>query len=949
MALTPGASLGAYRIVSSEGVGGMGEVYRAQDLRLGREVALKVLPAAFAQDPERRNRLEREARLLAQLNHPNIATVHGFQEVENHSFLEMELVTGDTLSTLFACRPMPLREALPIFRQIAMALEAAHERGIVHRDLKPSNVKVTADGRVKVLDFGLAKVLGSDSGSSPHLVETHFELSNTAPGVIVGTAAYMSPEQARGAPVDRRTDIWAFGVVMYEGLAGCPPFKADTFPDTLVKVLSEEPDWSALKETPPIILRLLQRCLRKDLQSRLRDIADARLEIEDVINESQLGRASVSMALPAAGSLAPLPLLSPSSSGTSLSSLSFRGVPARALLAGAGLATLLVGGVAGWIVSRAAVPSVLPAPPAAVVRVSVPLVSGQRIVRDLAAPLAVSPDGSAIAYAAADRGSRTRLYLRRLGQFAPVLLAGTDGASAPFFSIDGRWIGFHADGAIQKVALAGGAPLRIADTPALWSASWGADEAIVFATALPGDGIWKVSAAGGQPERLTTPDVSKRELRHAAPQLLPDGKRVLFSVLHEDGWRAALVALDSKVVTPLSGRLGGPAHYVQGGRLVFAQDGGLVAVRFDAERGELGTAPVPMLERVETGRLGTAYFAVARSGVLAYLPADADRPQRSLIFVDREGRTTPASEVAGDYAYPRFARDGRRLAVTIGAGNGSDVWVYDLQRATRARITTGGMSTRPIWAADGRRIAFEWKGPAVWSLYAKAADGSGREESLVDTSPGPRAAGWADPLAGVLPGSVPSLSGAHVQSPSSWASAGPLAFVEHKPSGERDIWVVRPAESPVPFLISPFDESVPEFSPDGHLLAYVSDESGQAEVYVQPYPGPGAKWLVSVGGGADPVWSPDGRELFYRRGDSVMHVPIRLAPSFETGAPREIFNMNDVVPGDARNYDVSPDGRRFVMVHGGRAAAPGTFNLVLHWLTELDTRTSDQPQGAAPR
>lgn len=948
MALTPGASLGGYRIVSSEGAGGMGEVYRAQDMRLGREVALKVLPAAFSQDPERRSRLEREARMLAQLNHPNIATVHGFQEVGSHSFLEMELVTGDTLSTIIGGRPMPLREALSVFRQIALALEAAHERGIVHRDLKPSNVKVTADGRVKVLDFGLAKVLSGapDPGSSPGHTETRFELSNTAPGIIVGTAAYMSPEQARGAQVDRRTDIWSFGVVMYEGLAGVAPFKADTFPDTLVKVLSEEPDWSALQNVPHAIQRLLQRCLRKDLQSRLRDIADARLEIDDVLNDAQSGRSSLSVMVPA-----------------QVADLRSAVLRSRAVLAGGLAAVALVAGAIGWFAARAVSPSVS-APPSAVMRVSLPLATGQRIVRDLSVPLTVSPDGSAIAYAAADGAGRTRLHLRRLGQFAPVPLAGTEDASAPFFSPNGEWIGFHAGGAMQKVALAGGAPLRIADTPAIWRASWGADDAIVFATALPGDGIWKVSAAGGQPERLTTVDTAKHELRHAAPQMLPDGRRLLFSVLQDDGWHASVVALDTKAVTSLAGRIGGPAHYVRpstgsgqprasvegrDGRIVFAQEGGLVAVPFDAERGVLGSEPVPMLERVETGRLATAYFAVGSSGVLAYLPADADRPQRSLIFVDREGRTTPASDVAADYAYPRFARDGRRLAVTIGAGNGSDVWVYDLQRATRARITTGGMSTRPIWSADGRRLAFEWKGPAVWSLYTKAADGGGAEQSLIDMAPGPRPDTWADPLAGVLPGSVPTLSGAHVQSPASWAASGPVAFVEHKPSGERDIWVLQPGESAVPFLISPFDESVPEFSPDGRLLAYVSDESGQAEVYVQPYPDPGAKWLISVGGGTDPVWSADGRELFYRRRESVMSAPIRLTPSFEAGAPREIFNMDDVVPGDARNYDVSPDGRRFAMVHGGRATPPSTFHLVLNWLDDLDRRASDRPPGAAPR
>jgi eukaryotic-like serine/threonine-protein kinase len=912
MGLTPGSSIGGYRIVSSEGAGGMGEVYRAQDIRLGREVALKVLPPAFADDPERRSRFEREARLLASLNHPNIATVHGLQEVGAHNFLEMELVPGETLTQIFAKAPMTVREALPVFQQIALALEAAHERGIIHRDLKPSNVKVTPDGRVKVLDFGLAKALGESNLEAASAGETTASFSNTGMGVILGTAAYMCPEQARSKPVDRRADIWSFGCVFFEALSGKPPFLADTFSDTLVKVLTDEPDWSALQNVSPTVLRLIQRCLRKDPQSRMRDIADARLEIEEVLGSSELGRSAA------------LPLMAPPPAAAMTS---------RAMLAGAAAAAVLVGALGGWFVARSTAP-----PPSAstpVRRLTVPFSSGLHIVRDIASPLAISPDGQVIVYAAAQGAGRTRLYLRRLGTFDTLPIGGTDGASAPFFSPDGAWVGFHAGGAIQKVALAGGAPLRVADTPPLWSASWGADDHLLFATTLPGDGIWRVTAAGGDPVRVTTPDAERKELRHAAPQLLPGGRRVLFSVLGAEGWTAAIGALDSKEVTRLPGRFGGAATLVAGSHLVFAQDGGLVALPFDAAQGTLATTPIPLLDRVATARLGSSYFAVSASGVLVYAPADAEPPARSLVLVDREGRSTRASALAAAYEYPRFSRDGRRLAVTIAAANGGDVWVYDLERDTRTRVTTGGMSRRPIWAADGSRLAFEWRGPAVWSLYAKAADGAGTQQPLIDAPPPLLADGWMDPMAGVLPGSVPSLTGAHVQSPSSWATGGPLAFVEHKPNGERDIWVLPPGESAVPFLITPFDESAPEFSPDGRFLAYVSDESGLPEVYVQPHPGPGGKWLISTGGGTDPVWSSDSRELFYRRGDSVMSVAVRLAPSFQAGPPREIFNMHDETPGDARNYDVSPDGRRFVMVQGSRVVAPEGLSVVLDWLGEL--------------
>lgn len=923
MTLTPGSSIGAYRIVSSEGAGGMGEVYRAQDLRLGREVALKVLPEAFAHDPERRGRFEREARLLASLNHPNIATVHGLQEVGPHSCLEMEMVPGDTLTQIIARGPMPAREALPIFQQIALALEAAHERGIIHRDLKPSNVKVMPDGRVKVLDFGLAKAL-DDVGApgSASINKTTFELSATGMGVVLGTAAYMSPEQARGKPVDRRTDIWAFGSVFYEVLTGKPTFRADTFSDTLVKVLTEEPDWSALSHAPPTVVRLLQRCLKKEPQSRLRDIADARLEIEEVLGSSELGRSG--LALPAPTVTRPR-----------------RSLPLTAAIA-AGVAAAFLGAGAGWIAARSLSPS---SPNAAASRLAVPLAGSQRLVGDLAVPMAVAPDGSALVYAATNGDARTHLLLRRFDQFDATPIAGTDGASAPFFSPDGRWVGFHAAGALQKVSLAGGAPLRIAETPPIWSASWGRDDAILFATALPGDGIWRVSAAGEEPTRITTPDPARRELRHTAPQLLPDGRRALFSILANDGWSAAIVALDTKEVTHVPGRLGGAARYVAGERVIFAQDGGLVALPFDAERGALGSTPVPMLERVAMARLGSAFFALSDSGALVYVPADRVLPRRTLILVDRDGRAMPASDEGAAFAYPRFARDGRRLAVSIAAEHGNDVWVYDLERRTRTRVTTGGMSLRPIWSMDASRIAFEWKGPASWSLYARAADGSGPEAPLITSELPAQGGGWVDPMAGVLPGSVPQLTGAHLQSPSSWAPNGALAFTEQKPNGEHDIWILAPGNSAVPFLITPFDEAAPEFSPDGGLLAYMSDESGRREVYVQPFPGPGGKWLISTDGGTEPVWSADGRELFYRRGDAVMRVPVRLTPSFSAGTPQELFTQHDELAPGGRNYDISPDGQRFVMVQGGRLESPAMFHVVLNWLDELAARTAAGVEG----
>jgi len=905
--LFPGSSVGPYRILASLGAGGMGEVYRAEHVRLGREVAVKVLHELTSDNPEYKSRFEREARVLASLNHPNIATLHGLEEVGDATLLEMELVPGETLAERLGRGPLSPFDSLPIFKQIAQALEAAHERGIIHRDLKPSNVKVTPEGRVKVLDFGLAKAFESErpeTSSNAAMFTT-----TTQRGLILGTAAYMSPEHVRGKALDRRTDIWAFGCMFYEALTGKPPFASETVSDTLAAVLREEPDWRALSPAPMAIQRLIKRCLKKDPTSRLHDIADAGLEIEDAVAES-------------AALVVPMPGRDP-----------WRVSRKRAILmSAAGLA--LAGAIAAggfWLSGRETVAEV-----GAPARLAVPVPIGQQVERGGLAPLAVSPDGTRLVYAAVERGGRTQLFMRPLDRFDSTAIPGTEGGSAPFFSPDGRWVGFYANGTLQRVSIDGGAALKICDAPAVWSAVWGSDDTIVFAAAATPGGLWRVPAGGGAPERLTTVDPST-ERQHAYPDRLPNGD-VLFGVITDRGWHLAALSLASKQVRALGqpGSGGAGARFVETGHVLYASGGGLVAVPFDPVRGITGS-PVPLLERPEVDASGSAAFAVSSSGTLVYIPRAASLPMRALVTVDRSGRAMLLSETRAAYAHPRLSRDGRRLAVAIESDSGSDIWVYDVDRGTRTRLTNGGVNRFPIWSADGQRITFQSARSGSVTLYSRNADGSGEPEPLIRTS-GDQS-GLSRSLAGLLPGTMPLFTAANPHLPMSWSPDGAnLAFDERKPSAERDIWVLPREGEPSPFLVTPFDESSPAFSPDGKWLAYVSDESGRSEVYVQPFPGPGAKWPISTDGGTEPAWSPDGRELYFRSGDALVAVPLTPGVEFRSGRPQPVFQSRYETIDGARNYDVAPDKQSFVAIRNEGLSETDQFNVVLNWFAELRAR-----------
>jgi serine/threonine-protein kinase len=886
----------------------MGEVYRAEHVRLGREVAVKVLHELTSDNPEYKSRFEREARVLASLNHPNIATLHGLEEVGDSTLLEMELVPGETLAERIGRGPIPPSDTLPIFKQIAQALEAAHERGIIHRDLKPSNIKVTPEGRVKVLDFGLAKAFESErpeNSSNAALFTT-----TTQRGLILGTAAYMSPEHVRGKTLDRRTDIWAFGCMFFEAISGKPPFASETVSDTLAAVLREEPDYRQLSQAPVAVQRLIRRCLKKDPQTRLHDIADASLEIDDAVVEST-----------------PLVVPVPGHDPVRISRRRalFTGVAALAIIGA-------IAAVAMWAGTRTG--SVIAGP---ISRLGVPIPGAQQVERGGLAPLTIAPDGSYLVYAATETGRRTQLYLRALDKFDSTPIAGTEGASAPFISPDGRWIGFYANGLLQRVSIEGGATIRIAETPAVWSATWGTDDTIVYAGSAAPGGVWRVPASGGTPERLTTVDTGNGEIQHGYPRPLPNGD-VLFSVITDRGWHFALLTLATKQVRALGppGSGGAGAQYLGNGHLLYASGGGFVAVPFNPISGVTGS-PIPLLERPEVDPSGGAAFAVSSNGTLAYLPRPMTLPLRSLVLVDRAGRATLLSEARGAFSHPRLSRDGRRLAVAVESENGSDIWVYDLERRSRTRLTSGGVNGYPIWSHDNQRVTFQSARSGGVALYSRNADGSGDAVPLIRS--GLDQSGLSRSLAGLLPGTMPLFTAANPHLPMSWAPDGAnLAFDERKPSAERDIWILPKDGDPVPFLVTPFDESAPTFSPDGKWLAYVSDESGRSEVYVQPFPGPGAKWLISIDGGTEPAWSLDGRELFFRNGDALMSAAVSTTGDFKSARPQVIFEARYATVDGARNYDVAPDKPSFVVVRNDGNGDGAQFNVVLNWFSELRGR-----------
>ena len=895
MPLRPGTRFSHYEVLAPIGSGGMGEVYRARDTRLGRDVAIKTLPEAFMADAERLARFEREARLLAALSHPHIGAIYGVEEVEGVRGLVLELIEGDTLAERLTTSHVSTAEALAIARQVAEALDAAHDRGIIHRDLKPANIKLTHDGTVKVLDFGLAKAIaGSDAGvdlSASPTATAH----GTREGVVLGTAAYMSPEQARGQTLDKRTDVWSFGCVLYELLTGRRAFKGETLSDTIGAILRDAPDWRALpSDTPVLIRRLLRRCLEKDPNRRLRDMGDASLEIAEALASPSLETAA---AAPAA-------------------------MQWVMWTAGVVLAAVITGVGVWWGVRPA------PTKPPNVLRVSV-LVPGFEMGQS---GIAVSRDGTKLVYRGAqEKGSASAgapLFLRALDAVDPQPISGTEGATQPFFSPDGEWIGFFItsniqgnrarDAQLKKVATRGGPPVVVADAVAL-GGSWGSDNTIVFSRATAnGVGLFKVSASAGTPEPLTP--LEKKGERYGWPDHLPGGKAIIVSITDQPTFNEGRIAVLSLATGQYHTVVeqGYHARFLASGHLAYILNGDLMTVPFDPE--SLAATGPPVRSEVALNSesvSGDAGFGVSEDGLLAYA-MDSDGPRRrTLSWVTREGIRTPLPFEPDDYSYPRISPDGRRVAIQIGR----DLWVIDLERSTRTRLTSGDRGLEPppgymAWTPDGKHLTFNRRiDPPATTI--EWIDPSGSEKSTV------------------------LVRQPHFMNGASWSPDGKVvAFFQFLPATQRDLWVLEAGGDgqPRPFLVTPANERGPTFSPNGRWIAYVSDASGRDEVFMKAFTGSSGAISISTGGGREPLWSRNGRELFYRQGDRLMSVSIDDAATPLLRAPRLLFEepyQSDLYVG-LPNYDVAADGR-FIMVSDPQATI-AQFTIVQNWFEELKRR-----------
>jgi Tol biopolymer transport system component len=863
MALAAGTKLGSYEVAAQIGAGGMGEVYQAHDTKLGRDVAIKVLPEAFAHDPERLSRFQREAKMLAALNHPNIATIYGLEQSSGTNYLVMEMVAGENLAERVKREgAVPIDEALTIAKQIAEALEAAHEKGIIHRDLKPANVKLTPEGKVKVLDFGLAKAFAGDASTESMSNSPTLSHAATMQGVILGTAAYMSPEQARGKTVDKRTDIWAFGCVLYELLTGKPAFHGEDTTEILAAVVKSEPDWTTLPaKVPPAIRILLSRCLRKDRRQRISDATDARIEIEDAIAAPK--DSGVAQAAPASTSKLPWAIA-------------------------AGLAVIAV--VMSWVAWRATRPVEQALRP--LLRMDVDLGADVSFEGRIAGvDEIISPDGTRIVYL-----SQGRLFTRRLDQPNATELAGTQGAVEPFFSPDGQWVAFALQGKLQKISVEGGSAIALCDATGVLGGSWGEDCNIIAALSTNG-GLFRIPSAGGPPTPVT--DLQSGENTHRWPQVLPGDKAVLFTASASptvfDGANIEVMSLiDHRRKTLVRGGTFG--RYSPSGHLVYVNRDTLFAVPFDVDRLEVHGTPVPVLDQVGYNPAsGWAQLDFSQNGTLIYRSGGAGGGLLAVAWLDGAGKAQPLLAKPGNYRRPSMSPDGQRLALDVTEGSGTDIWLYDWQRDTMTRLTFTGGAQFPVWSPDGRYIVFLTEA----GMSVIRSDGSGKPQPLTQSK--------------------------NAQFPFSFMPDGKrLAFFEVGSGTSSDLWTV-PLESdsaglragkPEVFLQTPADERTPSFSPDGRWIAYRSDESGTTQIYVRAFPDKGGKWQISNSGGADPMWSRNGHDLFFETLDQHIMVAAYTVKgdSFVADKPRVWSEKQLGGSALVKNADLAPDGKRIVAI-----------------------------------
>jgi serine/threonine-protein kinase len=897
MPLQKGTKLGSHEILEPIGAGGMGQVYRARDTKLGRDVAIKVLPEVFAQDKKRLARFEREARLLASLNHPNIAAIYELEESDGVHYLVLELVPGETLADKITRGSIPIDEALPLFRQIAEALEAAHETGVIHRDLKPANIKVTPEAKVKVLDFGLAKALAPeeplvDSSQSPTLTK------GTALGAIMGTAAYMSPEQARGKPVDKRTDIWAFGCCLYEALTGRKAFAGETVTDTIAAVVNTEPKWEALPSAMPRKSReLLRRCLLKDPLLRLRDIGEARIEIAESLTATSTGAAAAEP--------------------TRRSNVS------RIITVGiaTGLAAVLGFWGRGYL-GPTAPASLQP------MRLLIELSPEQRIMnRQDCVPLVLTPDGRRLAFVGGVGGDQ-QIFVRSMEDIEAKAVPGTAGlfGTSFFVSPDGEWVGYYKDEKLWKVRFDGGEPVPLLDSAAnIWHASWGEDDFITYAAGAI-TGLARISSDGGEPEALTHLDTSKGEIWHGSPRTLPGGKAVLFSVNvgNYDTEHVEVLSLETgerRVLIDDAER----AEYVPSGHLVFVRGGTLYAVPFDLDRLRVAGPEVPILSGVQLNRSGRSpLFTVSTNGTLIYVPSGQRIGEGRLVWVNRQGEANPIAVEAGFYGGPKLSPNGEQLVVRARRDDSKQLLLYDLARQIPTQITfEGNENDFPVWTPEGTHIAFESDRAGPYNMFSMPIGGDSRVERLRESD--------------------------RFQYPCSWSSDGSLlAYHEISPDERFDVYILRrdqETEEPEPFLTTESNELSARFSPNDTWIAYVSDETGRFEIYIKKYipgsPDAGRKTQVSRDGGWEPVWSRDGKELFYRdiEGRRLMAVSVQTEPELRVSEPRFLFEEPNTPPPEiwgSNSYDVAPDGRFVMISETENRENPMKLIVVLNWLEELN-------------
>jgi serine/threonine protein kinase len=866
MTLSSGSRLGPYEIVAPLGAGGMGEVFRARDSRLNRDVAIKVLPGAFATDKERVARFRREAQVVASLNHPHVAAIYGLEETDGVIALALELVEGEDLAQRLGRGAIPLDEAIEIARQIAEGLEAAHERGVVHRDLKPANVKLTPDGTVKILDFGLAKAYEDDPTSSGGSLANSPTMARpmTDAGMILGTAAYMSPEQARGKPVDKRSDIWSFGVVLLEMLTGRRLFAGETVSDTLAAVLRQEVGLDAVpQDTPPSVRWLLQRCLERDVRRRLRDIGEARVALD----EPDPSKPVASLATP---------------------------MPPRRLwpLVVLVTAALAAGAIAGrWLRTP------VEAPPDSG-RWALAIPDGYTLSIAEYPQLALSQDGRMQATVVMDDTGVPRILVRSRDEFAPRILPETERANTPFFSPDGKWLGFYRDNQLFKIPVGGGPPSRLAQvTGGTRGATWSRDGHIYF-TPDTASGLSRIPEMGGAATGVTKIDDLREERTHRWPDASPDGKAVLFTC---DTHASTEYYDDARieVVRPATGERkvlvegASQARFAPGGHLIFARGGSLYSVSFDEKELTVRGAPVMVGQGVATDvGSGAVQFAMSASGAALWAPGGRSAAQHAA-WMDRSGVETLLRLPQVPYNELALSPDGKRVALIGGEGGMSDVWVADLERGMVSRLTVGVFAYAPTWSRDGSRIIYGTRSRERirnrWQIAWKPADGSRDAEVLTEA---PRTLG-----------------------PSDVTRDGTMliySVLKEKNDGE-DLYLLplSPPRTPQLLLGGPFFKNEASLSPDGRWLAYLSDEGGPSTVFVRPFPSGEGRWQISTTQAVEPRWSADGREIFFRTEGTLFRVAVDTSKGFAAGPPERLFDR--LASGSTiHSYSPANDGNRIL-------------------------------------